>query len=253
MRRLRQPLRHRPLVHRRSAEARTRGARLHQPDRELLQAPGQGLRGTGLPGLLPGNRSAAVRIPITGSNPKAKRLEFRAPDASGNPYLAFAAQLMAGLDGIKNRIEPHEPVDKDLYELPPRSSRTSRSSRQPRRGPGRPGERLRVPARGRRLHRGAGEGLDRIQARGGDRSPGSAPEPLRVRALLLRVSLAPPARRPSHLFGAGAVPVSSEADRPKAGSAERAQGVVRQSPVRRFVIGGVMDPRQCVPVEAGEL
>ncbi len=65
-----------------------------------------------------GNRSAAVRIPITGSNPKAKRLEFRAPDASGNPYLGFAAMLMAGLDGIKNRIEPHEPVDKDLYELP---------------------------------------------------------------------------------------------------------------------------------------
>ncbi|WP_300343203.1 type I glutamate--ammonia ligase [Nesterenkonia sp.] len=66
-----------------------------------------------------GNRSAAIRIPITGSNPKAKRLEFRAPDASGNPYLTFAAQLMAGLDGIRNRIEPHEPVDKDLYELPP--------------------------------------------------------------------------------------------------------------------------------------
>ncbi|MEL5989934.1 type I glutamate--ammonia ligase [Microbacterium phosphatis] len=65
-----------------------------------------------------GNRSAAIRIPITGSNPKAKRIEFRAPDASGNPYLAFAAQLMAGLDGIKNRIEPHEPIDKDLYELP---------------------------------------------------------------------------------------------------------------------------------------
>ena len=65
-----------------------------------------------------GNRSAAVRIPITGANPKAKRLEFRAPDASGNPYLGFAAMLMAGLDGIRNRIEPHEPVDKDLYELP---------------------------------------------------------------------------------------------------------------------------------------
>ncbi|MGB3414487.1 MAG: type I glutamate--ammonia ligase [Microbacteriaceae bacterium] len=65
-----------------------------------------------------GNRSAAIRIPITGSNPKAKRIEFRAPDAAGNPYLAFAAQLMAGLDGIKNRIEPHEPIDKDLYELP---------------------------------------------------------------------------------------------------------------------------------------
>lgn len=70
-----------------------------------------------------GNRSAAVRIPITGSNPKAKRIEFRAPDSSGNPYLAFAAQLMAGLDGIKNRIEPHEPVDKDLYELPPEEAK----------------------------------------------------------------------------------------------------------------------------------
>ncbi|MYM18985.1 type I glutamate--ammonia ligase [Brevibacterium sp. 5221] len=65
------------------------------------------------------NRSAAIRIPITGSSPKAKRLEFRVPDPSSNPYLAFSAQLMAGLDGIKNRIEPPEPVDKDLYELPP--------------------------------------------------------------------------------------------------------------------------------------
>ena len=65
------------------------------------------------------NRSAAVRIPITGSNPKAKRIEFRAPDPSGNPSLGFAAMMLAGLDGIKNRIEPHAPVDKDLYELPP--------------------------------------------------------------------------------------------------------------------------------------
>lgn len=70
-----------------------------------------------------GNRSASIRIPITGTNPKAKRIEFRAPDASGNPYLAFAAQLMAGIDGIKNRIEPHEPVDKDLYELPPEEAK----------------------------------------------------------------------------------------------------------------------------------
>ncbi|MEO8815138.1 MAG: type I glutamate--ammonia ligase, partial [Mycobacterium sp.] len=65
------------------------------------------------------NRSACVRIPITGSNPKAKRLEFRCPDASSNPYLTFAAMLMAGIDGIKNKIEPAAPVDKDLYELPP--------------------------------------------------------------------------------------------------------------------------------------
>jgi glutamine synthetase len=65
------------------------------------------------------NRSACVRIPITGSNPKAKRLEFRVPDPSCNPYLAFSAMLMAGLDGIRNKTEPMDPVDKDLYELPP--------------------------------------------------------------------------------------------------------------------------------------
>ncbi|MGH3453623.1 MAG: type I glutamate--ammonia ligase [Nocardioidaceae bacterium] len=65
------------------------------------------------------NRSACVRIPITGSNPKAKRVEFRVPDPSCNPYLAFSAMLMAGLDGIRNKIEPPEPIDKDLYELPP--------------------------------------------------------------------------------------------------------------------------------------
>lgn len=65
------------------------------------------------------NRSACIRIPVTGSSPKSKRLEFRVPDPSANPYLAFAAQLMAGLDGIRNRIEPAEPIDKDLYELPP--------------------------------------------------------------------------------------------------------------------------------------
>jgi len=65
------------------------------------------------------NRSACIRIPITGTNPRAKRLEFRCPDPSGNPYLAFSAMLMAGLDGIKNKMEPMAPVDKDLYELPP--------------------------------------------------------------------------------------------------------------------------------------
>jgi len=70
-----------------------------------------------------GNRSAAVRIPLTGMNPKAKRLEFRSGDALSNPYLGFAAMLMAGLDGIKNRIEPHAPVDKDLYELPPEEAK----------------------------------------------------------------------------------------------------------------------------------
>ena len=65
------------------------------------------------------NRSAAVRIPQYSQSPAAKRLEFRCPDPSANPYLAFSAMLMAGLDGIQNRIEPHDPVDKDIYDLPP--------------------------------------------------------------------------------------------------------------------------------------
>ena len=65
------------------------------------------------------NRSAAVRIPVTGTSPKAKRLEFRVPDPSCNPYLAFSAQMMAGLDGIRTKTEPATPIDKDLYELPP--------------------------------------------------------------------------------------------------------------------------------------
>ena len=65
-----------------------------------------------------GNRSAAVRIPLTGSNPKAKRLEFRSGDALANPYLGFAAMLMAGIDGIKNQIDPGNGTDVDLFELP---------------------------------------------------------------------------------------------------------------------------------------
>ncbi len=66
-----------------------------------------------------GNRSASVRIPLSGTNPKAKRLEFRCPDASSNPYLAFAAMLCAGIDGIKNQIDPGEPLDVDIYDLSP--------------------------------------------------------------------------------------------------------------------------------------
>jgi glutamine synthetase len=65
------------------------------------------------------NRSACTRIPVTGSNAKAKRVEFRVPDPSCNPYLAFSAMMMAGLDGIKNKMEPPAPIDKDLYDLPP--------------------------------------------------------------------------------------------------------------------------------------
>ncbi|MCZ2074187.1 MAG: type I glutamate--ammonia ligase [Bryobacterales bacterium] len=70
------------------------------------------------------NRSAAIRIPMYSSNPKAKRLEFRPPDPSANPYLAFAAMLMAGLDGVLNKISPGEPLDKDIYDLSPEEMRS---------------------------------------------------------------------------------------------------------------------------------
>jgi glutamine synthetase len=66
-----------------------------------------------------GNRSASIRIPLSGANPKAKRLEFRCPDPSSNPYLAFSAMLCAGLNGIKNQTDPGEPLDVDIYELSP--------------------------------------------------------------------------------------------------------------------------------------
>ncbi len=65
------------------------------------------------------NRSAICRIPVYSKSPKAKRIEFRAPDPAANPYLTFAALLMAGLDGVKNKIEPPKPMDVDLYELEP--------------------------------------------------------------------------------------------------------------------------------------
>jgi glutamine synthetase len=70
-----------------------------------------------------GNRSAAVRVPIGSQNPKAVRIEFRTPDATGNPYLSFAAMLMAGLDGVRRRLDPTTlgfgPLDKNIYHLPP--------------------------------------------------------------------------------------------------------------------------------------
>jgi glutamine synthetase len=65
------------------------------------------------------NRSASVRIPTYSGSPKAKRIEFRTPDPTATPYIAFAAMLMAGLDGIQNKIDPGDPMDKNLYDLPP--------------------------------------------------------------------------------------------------------------------------------------
>jgi glutamine synthetase len=64
------------------------------------------------------NRSACIRIPVYSAEPKAKRVEFRSPDPTANPYLAFTALMMAGLDGIARGLEPGDPLDEDIYELP---------------------------------------------------------------------------------------------------------------------------------------
>ncbi len=68
------------------------------------------------------NRSASIRIPMYSPSPKAKRIEVRFPDPSCNPYLAFSAMVMAGIDGIQNKIDPGDPMDKDLYDLPPKEA-----------------------------------------------------------------------------------------------------------------------------------
>jgi glutamine synthetase len=74
------------------------------------------------------NRSACCRIPMYSPNPRAKRVEFRSPDPSCNGYLAFAAMLMAGLDGIQNRLDPGQPIDKNLYDLPPAEAKEVKST-----------------------------------------------------------------------------------------------------------------------------
>ena len=137
----------------------------------------------------PRNRSACIRIPITGNNPKAKRLEFRCPDSSGNPYLAFAAMMMAGLDGIKNKIEPPAPIDKDLYELPPEEAKDIAQVPASLDGGHRPPRgRPRLPARGWRVHPRPDRDLDLAQAGERDRPAAAASAPVRVRAVLRRVS-----------------------------------------------------------------
>ena len=74
------------------------------------------------------NRSAAIRIPMYSPSPAAKRLEFRTPDASCNPYLAFSAMLMAGLDGVLNRIDPGDPLEVNIYDLPPEEAKKVRNA-----------------------------------------------------------------------------------------------------------------------------
>ncbi len=107
----------RAVVHRRHHQARTLGARLRRTDDQLVQAARPGFEAPVNLVYSQRNRSAACRIPVYSPSPKAKRVEFRCPDPSCNPYLAFSAILMAGLDGVANKIEPPAPVDHDLFDM----------------------------------------------------------------------------------------------------------------------------------------
>ncbi len=164
--RLRRAVGHRALVHRRPAQPRAVAAGLHQPDGELLPPAGAGLRGAGQPGLL-GRATArpACASRSRGPTRRPSGSSSACPTRRRNPYLAFSAMLMAGLDGIKNKIEPPEPVDKDLYELPPDEHASIQQvpgslPAGARRARGRP----RLPDRGRRLHPRPDRDLDRLQA-----------------------------------------------------------------------------------------
>ena len=131
------------------------------------------------------NRSAAIRIPMFSTNPKLKRLEFRPPDPSCNAYLAFSAMLLAGLDGVQNRIDPGEPLEKDIYDLSPEElkdvptsagfvGRLTESS----------GSRSRLSIEGRRVQSAIDRAMDQLQARSRDHAPAHAAASAGVFALL---------------------------------------------------------------------
>ena len=133
------------------------------------------------------NRCAAIRIPTYSENPKAKRLEYRPPDPAANPYLAFAALLMAGLDGDPEQDRAGRTAGQEhLRTAAGGTEEGSERGRQPQRGAGLPGEGPRVPAQGRRLHRGLPGHVDQHQAQGA-RRPAPAPASVRVLPLLRRV------------------------------------------------------------------
>jgi glutamine synthetase len=130
------------------------------------------------------NRSAAIRIPVHAPRPETRRLEFRCPDASCNPYLAMSATLMAALDGIQHRIDPGLPLDKDIYDLGPEELKDVPRTRRAE-------KRSRFPAAGRCVHRGRDRDVDPLQDGEGSRRAPAAPASVRVRDVLRRVTSEP--------------------------------------------------------------
>ena len=106
------------VLHRRRHQTREGNQRVCEPVDEQLQATVPGFEAPTILAYSARNRSASIRIPYI-ANPKGRRIEVRFPDSTANPYLAFAALMMAGLDGIQNKIHPGDAMDKDLYDLPP--------------------------------------------------------------------------------------------------------------------------------------
>ena len=135
------------------------------------------------------NRSAACRIPMYSASPKSKRIEFRCPDPSSNPYLAFSALMMAALDGVQNKIHPGDPLDKDIYDMEPEELAKVPTTPSSLGGSvGRAGRGSRIFAARRRVHARRDQHVDLLQKteRGRCTCPPSAP--LRVLLILRPVS-----------------------------------------------------------------
>ena len=160
------PQRDGDLLHRRPAEARAGPAGVHQPHHQQLPPAGAGLRGAVNLVYSQRNRSACVRIPMYCKQPEGQAHRVPLPDPACNPYLAFSAMLMAGLDGIENKIMPPAPDGQGPLRAGARGAgRDQAGPGHPGRGAERPGGGPPVPAARRRVHPGRDRHLDRLQAR----------------------------------------------------------------------------------------
>ena len=221
-----------PPLHRRRAQALARDRGDHatrRPTRTSGWCRATRRRSTSRYRRATARRRAGSRC--TRTSPKAKRVEVRYPDPACNPYLAFAAMLMAGIDGIENKIDPGPPLDKNIYALSPEELKNVPTmpgslDEALERARGRP----RLPAQGRRVHRGRARDLDRLQARGRGRSGAHAAASARVRALLRRID-----RVESQLGQIAADPAGA----PPAGSLASPVTLPASQPsIRRFTSSG---------------